>query len=133
MSDYETNLARIKARSEARIAKMIEEGVSDTPETDAAWIKSAKMDGVDSECFLRNLATKLERDLAAAKALMIEMIAQKSVEAAELRKQRDGLREALEMVRDADNDCEKDGLQRIPPAARCKIDAALASVKEGQS
>jgi hypothetical protein len=25
MSDYETNLARIKARSEARIAKMIEE------------------------------------------------------------------------------------------------------------
>jgi chromosome segregation ATPase len=33
MSDYETNLARIKARSEARIAKMIEEGVSDTPET----------------------------------------------------------------------------------------------------
>jgi hypothetical protein len=96
MSDYETNLARIKAESDARIAKMIEEGVSDTPETDAAWIKSAKMDGVDSECFLRNLATKLERDLSAAKALMIEMIAQKNVELWQLRKQRDGLREALE-------------------------------------
>jgi hypothetical protein len=39
MSDYETNLARIKAESEARIAKMIEEGVSDTPETDAAGLR----------------------------------------------------------------------------------------------
>ena len=33
--------------------------------------------------------------------------------------------ETLEMVRDADNDCHKDGLQTIPPAARKAIDAAL--------
>jgi hypothetical protein len=35
------------------------------------------------------------------------------------------LREALVMVRDADNDCHKDGLPTIPPMARAKIDKAL--------
>jgi hypothetical protein len=33
--------------------------------------------------------------------------------------------DALEMVRDADNDCDKDGLRRIPEPARAKIDMAL--------
>jgi len=33
---------------------------------------------------------------------------------------------ALEMVRDADDDCGKDGLPRIPGAARAAIDAAIA-------
>jgi len=32
---------------------------------------------------------------------------------------------ALEMVRDADNDCRLDGLPTIPPCARAKIDAAI--------
>lgn len=32
------------------------------------------------------------------------------------------------MIRDADNDAEHDGLQRIPAAARAAIDAALAAV-----
>jgi hypothetical protein len=39
------------------------------------------------------------------------------------------LYEALEMVRDADEDCHKDGLPTIPPAARQKIDAALAKAR----
>jgi hypothetical protein len=37
--------------------------------------------------------------------------------------------EALEMVRDADDDCKRDGLQTIPPVARAKIDAALAALE----
>lgn len=41
------------------------------------------------------------------------------------KEQLDILREALEMVRDADNDCHLDGLQTIPSPARAKIDAAL--------
>lgn len=36
------------------------------------------------------------------------------------------LLEALVMVRDADDNCRIDGLQTIPPAARQKIDAAIA-------
>ena len=36
------------------------------------------------------------------------------------------LRDTLEMVRDADDDCRKDGLPTIPPIPRAKIDAALA-------
>lgn len=39
------------------------------------------------------------------------------------------LYEALEMVRDADNDCKSDGLPTIPPAARAVIDAALAKAR----
>lgn len=34
--------------------------------------------------------------------------------------------EALRMVRDADDDCHRDGLQTIPPMPRSKIDRALA-------
>jgi hypothetical protein len=37
--------------------------------------------------------------------------------------------DALEMVRDADEDCKRDGLPTIPPAARAKIDAALAKAR----
>lgn len=33
---------------------------------------------------------------------------------------------ALEMVRDADEDCKRDGLQTIPSMARHRIDAAIA-------
>jgi hypothetical protein len=36
---------------------------------------------------------------------------------------------ALEMVRDADDDCERDELLRIPRLARAKIDAALARAR----
>lgn len=35
------------------------------------------------------------------------------------------LRHTLEMVRDADNDCHKDGLPTIPLTARAAIDGAL--------
>jgi len=35
------------------------------------------------------------------------------------------LLEALEMVRDADNDCRRDGLRVIPGPARAKIEAAI--------
>ncbi|ACI92675.1 hypothetical protein OCAR_5544 [Afipia carboxidovorans OM5] len=45
-------------------------------------------------------------------------------------KKRDGviacLLKAVEMVRDADEDCRKDGLPQMPPAARAKLDAAIA-------
>lgn len=37
--------------------------------------------------------------------------------------------EALEMVRDADDDCRADGLLTIPGAARFKIDAAIAKAR----
>ena len=39
------------------------------------------------------------------------------------------LYEALEMVRDADEDCRKDGFDTIPPSARAKIDKALAKAE----
>jgi hypothetical protein len=39
------------------------------------------------------------------------------------------LYEALVMVRDADNDCHKDGLQTIPPMARQKIDDAISKAE----
>ncbi len=39
------------------------------------------------------------------------------------------LLEALEMVRDADNDCHLDGLPTIPSIARAKIDAAIAKAR----
>jgi hypothetical protein len=40
------------------------------------------------------------------------------------------LLEALEMVRDADEDCKKDmDYQSIPPAARAKIDAAILKAR----
>lgn len=42
------------------------------------------------------------------------------------------LYEALEMVRDADEDCRKDGLPRTPDIARATIDRALAKA-EGRS
>jgi hypothetical protein len=38
---------------------------------------------------------------------------------------------ALEMVRDADDDCRRDGLQVIPLCARAKIDAAIAKAEGG--
>lgn len=37
----------------------------------------------------------------------------------------EALREALQMVADADDDCHRDGLQTIPPAAREAINRAL--------
>lgn len=40
---------------------------------------------------------------------------------------------ALIMVRDADNDCHKDGLQTIPPVARHCIDAAIAKAEGGDT
>ncbi len=42
------------------------------------------------------------------------------------------LYEAVVMIRDADDDCERDGLPRIPLGARKKIDAAIARA-EGRS
>lgn len=42
-------------------------------------------------------------------------------------KAHDQLVEALEMVRDADEDSKRDGLTAMPPMARAKIDAALKS------
>lgn len=39
------------------------------------------------------------------------------------------LLEALEMVRDADEDCKSDGLPTIPDIARAKIDRAIAKAK----
>ena len=50
-----------------------------------------------------------------------------------LTKQRDALAYALEMIRDADNDCHLDGLQTIPPAARHSIDMALDTLKGGDA
>ena len=46
--------------------------------------------------------------------------------ARKLETDRAGLLAALEMVRDADNDCARDFLPTIPKAARSAIDAAIA-------
>jgi hypothetical protein len=54
-------------------------------------------------------------------------------EFAEVTRQRNALADALEMVRDADEDCYKDGLPTIPPAARRKIDMALAIMEGGKA
>jgi hypothetical protein len=43
------------------------------------------------------------------------------------------LLEALEMIRDADNDCKVDGLPIMPPMARAKIDMAIAKALEESS
>jgi hypothetical protein len=40
------------------------------------------------------------------------------------------LLEALIMVRDADDDCRKDGFREMPPPARARIDAAIAKAEE---
>lgn len=37
--------------------------------------------------------------------------------------------EALVMIRDADEDCRKDGLPTLPPLARFKIDRAIAKAE----
>ncbi len=39
------------------------------------------------------------------------------------------LLEALIMIRDADEDCKRDGLPTIPAVARAKIDAAIAKAE----
>ena len=36
--------------------------MSDTPETDAEWLISAKVESVEAECMLRKIAEKLERE-----------------------------------------------------------------------
>jgi hypothetical protein len=40
--------------------------------------------------------------------------------------------DALEMVRDADEDCKRDGLTTMPPIPRAKIEAALAKARGEQ-
>ena len=45
----------------------------------------------------------------------------------------DRLAGALEMMRDADDDCHKDGLQTILPVARHKIDLSLTAWKEARN
>lgn len=52
-------------------------------------------------------------------------------EITQLKNQRDMLRHALEMVRDADNDCHSDGLPTIPSVARVCIDQVLGFVTGG--
>lgn len=42
------------------------------------------------------------------------------------------LYEALCMVRDADEDCKRDGLPTIPDIARAKIDRAIAKAERGR-
>jgi hypothetical protein len=62
-----------------------------------------------------------------------ERIAQQEAQRVE-QKRRAGLYpellEALRMVRDADDDCHKDGLSTMPPAARATIDAAITKAEE---
>ena len=43
------------------------------------------------------------------------------------------LLDALLMVRDADDDCKRDGLPTIPPTARATIDAAIFKATGGEA
>jgi len=88
-----------------------------TPRTD-----QAEMTIDEVRCFLPDTAKVVSPDFAR----------QLERELTEARKQRDTLAGTLEMVRDADEDCHKDGLQTIPVVARCRIDQALATVKGGE-
>jgi len=108
--------------------------MSDTPRTDEAIAKSNGQWSYE----LRDLCCQLERELTEAReqrdSQKNELRDARLIWAKyedryfETREQRDKLAEALEMVRDADEDCHKDGLPTIPPVARHKIDQALGVV-----
>lgn len=67
--------------------------------------------------------------IAALTAEAINTARETGIGPAEMRRQRDELLEALTMVRDADEDCRRDGLPTIPAPARAKIDAAIAKAE----
>jgi len=110
---------------------------TDTPRTDDSETRVRK-NGISSlieYCYANDMA-KLERELTAvteqrdAVTLRLGRTQEKMFDA---ERQRDRLAEALEMVRDADDDCHKDGLQTIPSIARFKIDAAIAFLEGGDA
>lgn len=74
--------------------------------------------------------TVIERDEMLANAhLVIEagtVAHETGMTPRQLAEQRAELLAALEMVRDADDDCRRDGLPTMPDAARAKIDAAIS-------
>lgn len=74
---------------------------------------------------LFNVAPMLSADIERMDALTKEHRA--------LKVERDELLEALLMVRDADDDCKRDGLPTIPASARARIDAAIAKVTKEQA
>lgn len=102
--------------------------MSDTPETDACWD--------DKECNILEHARRLERERD-EQCRLLGMSAERECDLrGKLERERalaDRLAGALEMVRDADDDCHKDGLQTIPSVARHKIDLSLAAWKEARS
>lgn len=111
MIDDDANIDRITAESEARIAKLVAEGVSATPETNA--VTGGRFDVKK----LKKLSRRLEGDLAAAKALLIELVAQKNVELWQLQKHRDKLLDALDyMARQNRCGCGH------PSCNRCAVD-----------
>lgn len=62
----------------------------------------------------------------------LEPLSPEEVEAnAHLMKASPLLLQALEMVRDADDDCRRDGMPTIPVQPRAVIDAAIAAAKGG--
>lgn len=70
------------------------------------------------------------RLITAPLAPALDPITEDAVEAnARLLKAAPQLLHALEMVRDADDDCHRDGLSTIPAPARRRIDAAIAAAK----
>jgi uncharacterized Zn finger protein (UPF0148 family) len=71
-------------------------------------------------------------ELAGTKASSIARQADLMAKNAALKDQARQLLEALTMVRDADEDCKRDGLKTLPPAPRAKIDAAIENWKGGQ-
>jgi hypothetical protein len=70
---------------------------------------------------------QMKRAGAAGKGWWVDLQIRQIEETIWHKKQIEALVEALEMVRDADEDCRKDGLPAIPPEARAKIDEALAT------
>jgi hypothetical protein len=92
--------------------------VSDTPRTDDVIFRAT----LGREAVVSSFSRQLELELAEVTRQL-----------AKITRQRNALADALEMVRDADEDCHKDGLPTIPSVARHKIDMALAIMEGGKA
>jgi 7-keto-8-aminopelargonate synthetase-like enzyme len=114
--------------------------MSDTPRTDAA------ITGSNGQwCFeLRDVAREMERELneantdrqrlrdaltQAGAGQFLDTISATPPPLVVAKADADAVAAALEMVRDADNDCRLDGFPTIPPAARFRIDNALETYR----
>lgn len=99
------------------------------------WIQDANGEDIcsvlDHEVARRLVACWNACEGLSTEAVEFTIIRQREMLA--LKTQRDELLAALLMVRDADDDCKRDGLQTIPSMARNFIDANIAKVNQSET